>query len=321
MNELDEFYKLLGLRPGALWPEIKAAYRELCQEYHPDKIPRETPVKARQLLEEHFKQINKAYERLREAVSDQAPSVEPPPQPSTSPQGARANRDSRPRPIFDPERMQTVRERLEREYNQIEESYQTQLEQIATKTKERLAKVGLEEAHMDGYTLNGKLGTIVAAITLAIPGWIGISVLKFSTVWNSVLLILAWLWVIVLVLAILGVIFSKTLSKYQLAKVKPIKEDEEKEKAKAKQVCEKQRDRFKEKVRNHINHFKVMSPELLTENYISELSDENQFYLLKAMEELKDLANFQKNFKVGIKVALGVGLLTAVSLFTGIPFL
>jgi len=56
--EYKDYYKILGVSRGADDKEIKSAYRQLALKYHPDKNPDS---------EEHFKQINEAYEVLGDA--------------------------------------------------------------------------------------------------------------------------------------------------------------------------------------------------------------------------------------------------------------
>ncbi|MFM6223404.1 MAG: J domain-containing protein, partial [Dolichospermum sp.] len=43
MQDNEDYYKLLEVSPDATFQEIKAAYRVLCKEYHPDKMPPGTP--------------------------------------------------------------------------------------------------------------------------------------------------------------------------------------------------------------------------------------------------------------------------------------
>lgn len=49
------YYELLGIAPGASFAEIKAAYRRLALQYHPDKNAENA------LAEQAFKEINEAY--------------------------------------------------------------------------------------------------------------------------------------------------------------------------------------------------------------------------------------------------------------------
>jgi curved DNA-binding protein CbpA len=64
MQDKEDYYKLLEVSPDATFQEIKTAYRVLCKEYHPDKMPPGTPEKARKYIEERFKQLNEAYSTL-----------------------------------------------------------------------------------------------------------------------------------------------------------------------------------------------------------------------------------------------------------------
>lgn len=55
-----DFYKVLGVERGASDDEIKKAYRKLAHQYHPDKH------KGDKDIEEKFKEINQAYEVLKD---------------------------------------------------------------------------------------------------------------------------------------------------------------------------------------------------------------------------------------------------------------
>ncbi|MFS1523321.1 DnaJ C-terminal domain-containing protein [Microbulbifer sp. 2304DJ12-6] len=57
--EYKDYYKILGLERGADQAEIKRAYRKLARKYHPD-------VSSEEHGEEHFKEVNEAYEVLKD---------------------------------------------------------------------------------------------------------------------------------------------------------------------------------------------------------------------------------------------------------------
>ncbi|BAZ88922.1 DnaJ domain protein [Raphidiopsis curvata NIES-932] len=62
-------YEILQVSKASTQEEIKNSYRQLCQQYHPDKLPLGTPEQARKLVEDHFKLIVSAYEVLSDSAS------------------------------------------------------------------------------------------------------------------------------------------------------------------------------------------------------------------------------------------------------------
>ncbi|NJL66066.1 MAG: DnaJ domain-containing protein, partial [Microcoleus sp. SM1_3_4] len=64
MNDLDQYYKVLELPPGASPEEITQAYKDLAFIWHPDRIPKDNP-RLLQKAEEKIKELNQAREQLR----------------------------------------------------------------------------------------------------------------------------------------------------------------------------------------------------------------------------------------------------------------
>lgn len=60
-REFLDDYRLLGLRPGAGWDELRAAYRERIRTWHPDRLQNRHH---RAEAEDRSKAINQAYRRL-----------------------------------------------------------------------------------------------------------------------------------------------------------------------------------------------------------------------------------------------------------------
>lgn len=58
-------YKILDLEPDATWKEVRSAYKELAQIYHPDKHTKHSSSVQKRALEK-FNKINQAYEVLEQ---------------------------------------------------------------------------------------------------------------------------------------------------------------------------------------------------------------------------------------------------------------
>lgn len=70
---LAESYRLLGLESGASGAEIKAAYRRLARQYHPDANPGDRQA------QEKFIEITQAYKFLLSLVESPSSAPKPPP--------------------------------------------------------------------------------------------------------------------------------------------------------------------------------------------------------------------------------------------------
>jgi DnaJ like chaperone protein len=67
-SRLDDAYTALGLSRNASDPEVKRSYRRLVSQNHPDKLgTRNLPDSVRQLAEERIREINVAYELIKES--------------------------------------------------------------------------------------------------------------------------------------------------------------------------------------------------------------------------------------------------------------
>ena len=60
---MDQYYKILGIEPGASKEEIKQAYRDMLKVWHPDRFAQEPP-RLQEKAEDNAKTINDAYEKL-----------------------------------------------------------------------------------------------------------------------------------------------------------------------------------------------------------------------------------------------------------------
>lgn len=64
-------YAALGLKPGATWEQVQAAYRDACLKYHPDRLTgQNAEPHLVELAVQRFKEVSAAYRRLREQLAD-----------------------------------------------------------------------------------------------------------------------------------------------------------------------------------------------------------------------------------------------------------
>jgi curved DNA-binding protein CbpA len=64
MNELERYYRVLDLEPGASLEEVNQAYKDLVFIWHPDRIPSDNP-RLQQKAQAKLKELNDARDRLR----------------------------------------------------------------------------------------------------------------------------------------------------------------------------------------------------------------------------------------------------------------
>ena len=65
-NDLEAAYKVLGVSPSATDQEVKAAYRKLALQHHPDRVAT-LGEDVRKAAEQKFQEINAAKETIYKA--------------------------------------------------------------------------------------------------------------------------------------------------------------------------------------------------------------------------------------------------------------
>jgi hypothetical protein len=83
IDEMDLWYYVLDLEPGASFEEVKNRWRVLSQIWHPDRHP--AGSQAYKMALEKQKQVNNAYDHLKRWFEAQSSSVPPPQSSSASP--------------------------------------------------------------------------------------------------------------------------------------------------------------------------------------------------------------------------------------------
>jgi len=84
--DTTQAYRTLGLAPGATADEVKTAYRDLAQVWHPDRFPDNNRL--REKAQQNLQRINEAYALLRDLAAP-APAEVAAPSIGTPPDGAR----------------------------------------------------------------------------------------------------------------------------------------------------------------------------------------------------------------------------------------
>ncbi len=68
MSDLDSYYRVLGLEPGATMEEVNQAYRDLVFVWHPDRLPKDNP-RLQEIADRKIKELNQARDRLRSSCA------------------------------------------------------------------------------------------------------------------------------------------------------------------------------------------------------------------------------------------------------------
>ncbi|WP_414582907.1 pentapeptide repeat-containing protein [Scytonema sp. PCC 10023] len=80
MSELEQYYRVLELEPGATFDEVTQAYKDLAFVWHPDRLPKDN-TRLQEKAQKKLQDINEAREKLRlskmkyQTLHHHAPSV------------------------------------------------------------------------------------------------------------------------------------------------------------------------------------------------------------------------------------------------------
>ena len=303
---MEDYYKVLEVSQQASSEEIKAAYRSLCQEYHPDKLPIGTPEKARKHIEEHFKQVIEAYSVISnpEMRKDYDLNLNCSDEVRFSDNPDLTNNQSRV--IFDPEKLRQITENLELLKKNIELEYQEIQVEADQFVKQQIKAMGYKEKDLQGHTVKSKVVSCIITICFFFIG------IRSMASGDTFLILLGIAWSGFLLLVFLTTLSSPTLSIKMAKKIGAIKEKANEKKSNAQQNRQKKLDQIKQHQQQRIEFFKSIPIFMLSEDYIADLTDEDQLYLLQSLHERNDAAELGQNVQAVAKVAIGVGLLAVL---------
>ncbi|MDY7020215.1 MAG: J domain-containing protein [Cyanobacteriota bacterium] len=174
MDEIEHYYQILNLKPGASAKDVKQAYRNLALLWHPDRYPHDSRLQAE--AEQKFKEINYAYVNLRSHLNDPQYSV---------------SQRRRPQPTTTPRRPTSADNTHKTHKTNPKNPNTPPTSEFDLETDSSLIPWGWLAGTFLGYTLIGLLLTL-----LSVP------------LWNEILALMLWL--IVAVSASSGEIFKQS---------------------------------------------------------------------------------------------------------------
>ncbi|XFA73281.1 J domain-containing protein [Thermosynechococcaceae cyanobacterium Okahandja] len=285
---MNHYYDILGLPSGASHAEVQDAYRRLCLECHPDQLPPNTPKRARQIVEEHFKQINEAYAALMEyssVYSSSGNSYKPP--------------DASLQSIFDPARMEAIRSELEAEREVIEQQYQQKLEHIHDQQQQKLIRHGLTRDDLEKLDFTTKSLIAVFLIILSLPSLAGLAL-------GGIFMFPSIGWFILCGILLLSVLGAKTVDSITYEVISEIKKATTVAKTRADEQRQQRLRQQEAPIRQRVDYFKSLPLATLSNSFAQRLSDRDRFFLLLAIKEREDAEHILRNLPMNVKIAAGI---------------
>jgi hypothetical protein len=297
----ESYYEILGITEKCKREDIKRAYIELCKNYHPDKLPPDTPEGARNFIAERMSLINEAYEVLKNENSRN--NYDRIIESQTYNSSKKDYRDSRQDyhqsshennidDLFEQSLLENALKQLEYEERQFDHQLRVTISNIEKKYSKHLKNI---KSHIPG-----SLEVIDSSMKLEKS--IGYGMGAFIALWfvplGSVLSILGWI-----ALTIFGILFIQAISTpvYRSDYVKEVKE------AKAKRDSE--ITLFNTNINERINYFKTIPIYSIDYDFTRKLSPRDRLLLVKAMKQREDAEKAEKSLQSTVKVVATIGLL------------
>jgi curved DNA-binding protein CbpA len=295
MSYMDH-YEILEVSPQATQSEIKFAYYRLSKELHPDKIPSDTPERARKILEENYKEINEAYGVLKDI--DLRKEYDRQFYNSTARKQTHATQEERQDDcqhkynyqseysefLFDEEKMKLVAEALKSRISKVEERaekrYAERIYFLERELWNEAQKIGYKGNIENILSTLGKQDSIKHGILSILLGlfffWIVVGVIQ------------SFLGIFLIFNGIVRIIYSVQMSASRNRKIITLKNIAAITKEQQMQALKQKEEeilQYKNKINHRIQHFKTIPSYSIDREFFKSLSSEDRLLLLVSLHQ------------------------------------
>jgi curved DNA-binding protein CbpA len=268
----ESYYEILGVSERCTKEDIKHAYIELCKNYHPDKLPPDTPEGARKFISERMALINEAYNVLKdENKRNQYDGKINLQVANTNYKTYRTSTSTNEKDVnelFNQSILENAQRELEYEENQFERDLRSTITTIEKKYSQHLRTI---KTHIPGSTdVNDSSTRLEKSIGYGFAAFIALWLVPLG----GFISFLGWISLITFGILLINAASSPV---YRSDYVKEVKA------AKAK------RDqgllRFKNGINAKINYFKRIPIDSINYEFIKELLPRDRLLLIKALRQ------------------------------------
>lgn len=297
----ESYYDIFGVAQNCTKDDIKHAYIELCKNYHPDKLPPNTPEGAKKFISERMVLINEAYEVLKDENRrnqyDSKINIQ------VSNPRKDAGRDGHQRndtptgnndinELFNQALLERALVDLEFEEKQFDRDLKTTILNIEQKYSRHLRII---KNHIPG-------SIEVNDSSMKLEKSIGYGFAAFIALWlvplGGFISVIGWI-----LLILFGAFLIKAVSSpvYRSDYVKEVKT--------AKAIREQGLMQFKNTINERVNYFKRIPIYSINYGFVQNLLPRDRLLLVKALKQREDAEKAEKSVQSTIKVAAAIGLL------------
>jgi curved DNA-binding protein CbpA len=297
----ESYYDIFGVAENCTKDDIKHAYIELCKNYHPDKLPPNTPEGAKKFISERMVLINEAYEILKDENKRRQYDIKINIQVSNPRKDAYRDeyqRNDTPTGVNDINELfnQALLERalveLEFEEKQFDNDLKNALISIEKKYSRHLRSI---KNHISGsIEVNDSSMKLEKSIAYGFATFVALWIVPLG----GFLSVIGWIFLI-----LFSAFFIKAVSSpvYRSDYVKEVKT--------AKAIRDQGLIQFKNTINQRINYFKKIPIYSINYEFVHNLLPRDRLLLVKALKQREDTEKAEKSVQSTIKVAAAMGLL------------